>query len=170
MTEIATKASIIPAPIRQEIDTWLQKYPPERKRSGVLYALRLVQEYNGGWLTTELMDAVADYLELPNIAVYEVVSFYSMFETKPVGKCRINVCNSISCMLRGSEEIIKHLENKLGIKAGTTSEDAKFTLKETECLAACINAPVMQINHRTYHENLTPEKIDEILASFDQGE
>ena len=94
------------------------------------------------------MDAVADYLGMPKIAVYEVATFYTMYELKPVGKHKINVCTNISCMLRGSEEIVEHLEKRLGIKLGETTADGKFTLREVECLAACVNAPVMQIGQR----------------------
>ncbi|MDM8560820.1 NADH-quinone oxidoreductase subunit NuoE [Candidatus Parabeggiatoa sp. HSG14] len=148
------------------IDHWLTKYPSNQKQSAVMGALMVVQEANGGWLTTELMDAVADYLEMPPIAVYEVATFYSMYELKPVGKHKLCVCTNVSCMLRGSEDIVAHLEKELGIKFGETTSDKKFTLKEVECLGACGGAPMMQIG-REYHENLTPEKMDEILAKLD---
>jgi len=149
-----------------EIDKWVAKYPPEQKQSACMAALRIVQDANGGYLTTELMDAVADYLEMPKIAVYEVASFYSMYELKPVGKHKICVCTNISCMLRGSDEVVAHLENRLGIKLGETSEDGRFTLKEVECLGACANAPMFELN-KQYHENLTPETIDAILDGLD---
>jgi len=149
---------------RAVIDEWVAKYPPERKQSAVLAALREVQHENHGYLTTELMDAVAAYLELPRIAVYEVASFYSMFETKKVGHHSISVCTNISCMLRGGDDILAHVEKKLGIKAGESTPDGKVYLKpEEECLAACCGAPMMMVDH-VYHENLTPEKVDEILA------
>ena len=129
----------------------------------MLAALREVQHENGGWLTTELMDAVADYLGMPRIAVYEVASFYSMLETKPVGRHSISVCTNISCMLRGADDLVEHLERKLGVKLGESTEDGRFYLKkEEECLAACCGAPMMMVNHK-YYENLTPEKVDEIL-------
>lgn len=156
--------------VQQEIDRWLTKYPPEQKRSGLLYALRLVQEENGGWLSTELMDAVADYLDLPKTAVYEVATFYKMYELKPVGKHKIAVCNSISCMLNGSEKILEHLQYKLGVEINGTSADGKFLLKEAECLAACVAAPVVQIDDRDYHEQVTPEKIDTLLEQMRQTE
>lgn len=162
--------SLISKPVRDEIDAWLLKYPPDRKRSALLYALRLVQEQNGGWLSVELMDAVADYLDLPKIAVYEVVSFYTMYETKPVGRHKIAVCNSISCMLKGSENIIEHLEHKLEIKVGETTTDGMFYLKEVECLAACVGAPMLQLDDRAYHENLTCEKVDALLEEIKQTE
>lgn len=148
------------------IDEWVAKYPPERKQSAVLAALREVQHENHGFLTTELMDAVAAYLGLPKIAVYEVASFYSMFETKPVGHHSISVCTNISCMLRGGEEMLAHVEKRLGIKVGESTPDGKVYLKpEEECLAACCGAPMMMIDH-VYYENLTPDKVDEILAKL----
>jgi NADH-quinone oxidoreductase subunit E len=109
------------------------------------------------------MDAVAAYLELPAIQVYEVASFYSMFETKPVGRHSISVCTNISCMLRGAEEIVAHLEKKLGIRTGESTADGRIYLKrEEECLAACCGAPMMMVDH-DYHENLTPAIVDEIV-------
>lgn len=155
------------AHVRSEIDRWVSKFPADRKRSAVLAALREVQHENGGYLTTELMDAVADYLALPHIAVYEVASFYSMFELKPVGRHSISVCTNVSCMLRGSDEIVTHIENKLRIKTGQSTQDGKFYLKqEEECLAACVRAPMMQIDH-IYYEDLTPEKVDQILDNLE---
>ena len=151
---------------RQVIDGWLAKFPPERKRSAVLAALREVQHENNGWLTVELMDAVAEYLELPPIAVYEVASFYSMLETKPVGRHSVSVCTNVSCMLRGSDTIVEHVEKKLGIRIGDSTPDARIYLKqEEECLAACCGAPMMMVDH-VYHENLTPEKVDAILDAL----
>jgi NADH-quinone oxidoreductase subunit E len=151
---------------RAEIDTWVAKYPPEWKRSAVMAALRLAQEQNGGWLTTALMDAVAAYLQMAPIAVYEVASFYSMYELKPVGRHKICVCTNVSCLVCGSERIVEHLQGRLGIGLGQTTPDGKFTLKEVECLGACVGAPMLQIG-KTYHENLTPERIDEILDALE---
>jgi NADH-quinone oxidoreductase subunit E len=149
---------------RAVIDEWLAKYPPEQKQSALLAALREVQHENHGYLTTELMDAVASYLQLPRIAVYEVASFYSMFETKKVGHHSISVCTNISCMLRGGEALLAHVEKKLNIKVGESTADGKFYLKpEEECLAACCGAPMLMVDH-VYYENLTPDKVDEILA------
>ena len=163
----ARKSDLLSAHARAEIDHWLTRYPPERKQSAVLAALREVQHENGGYLTTELMDAVADYLDMPPIAVYEVASFYSMFELKPVGRHCIAVCTNISCMLRGSDTVLSYIERKLGIKLGESTPDGKFFLKkEEECLAACCGAPMMQVNH-VYYENLTPEKVDRILGSLE---
>lgn len=152
---------------RSEIDAWLEKYPEDRKQSAVLAALREAQHQNDGFLTTELMDAVAAYLGLSNIAVYEVASFYSMFETEPVGRHSISVCTNISCMLMGSDDVVEHIEKKLGIKTGESTADGKFFIKrEEECLAACCGGPMMMIDHK-YYENLTPEKIDEILDELE---
>lgn len=163
----ASKSDLLSAHARAEIDHWLTRYPPDRKQSAVLAALREVQHENGGYLTTELMDAVADYLDLPPIAVYEVASFYSMFELQPVGRHNIAVCTNISCMLRGSDTVLSYIERKLGIKLGESTPDGKFYLKkEEECLAACCGAPMMQVDH-VYHENLTPEKVDRILDSLE---
>jgi len=151
------------AHVREEIDHWVAKFPPDRKRSAVISALHAVQHENNGFLTTELMDAVAAYLELAPIQVYEVASFYSMFETKPVGRHHVSVCTNISCMLRGSQEVVEHVENKLGIKTGESTPDGRIYLKrEEECLAACTGAPMMMVDH-VFHENLTPASIDKIL-------
>ncbi len=151
---------------REEIDHWLERYPEDQKRSAVLAALRAVQ-HEDGHLSTAKMDAVAEYLGLPAIAVYEVGSFYSMFELEPVGKHTIAVCNNISCSLRGSAGILEHLEDRLGIRLGETTPDGKFYLKrEEECLAACCGAPMMQVDH-VYYENLTPERVDEILDGLE---
>ena len=149
--------------VREEIDRWVEKFPPERKRSAVISALHAVQHENNGFLTTDLMDAVAAYLGLAPIHVYEVASFYSMFETKPVGRHHVSVCTNISCMLRGAQEIVDRVENKLGIKTGESTADGRIYLKrEEECLAACTGAPMMMVDH-VFHENLTPESIDKIL-------
>lgn len=153
---------LINAASREDIDQWVAKYPAEQKQSAVMAALRIVQDQNGGWLTTELMDAVADYLDMDKIHVYEVATFYSMYEHKPVGKHKICVCTNISCMVCGSGEIVEHLQDKLNIKMGETTEDKRFTLKEVECLGACSGAPMLQIGEH-YYENLDAEKIDSIL-------
>ncbi len=160
------KINLISQASREKIDAWIAKYPVDQKQSAVMPALTIVQEANGGWLTTELMDAVAEYLQMSPIAVYEVASFYSMYEHKPVGRHKICVCTNISCLLRGSEDVVKHLENKLGIKMGQTTPDGKFTLKVVECLGACVGAPMFQIG-KDYYEHLTPEKIDTLLDSLD---
>src|SRR5450631_1068467 len=156
---------VLSAHTREQIDHWIAKFPPGRQRSAVLSALRAAQHQNHGYLTQELMDAVAAYLQMPTVQVYEVATFYSMFETKPVGRIHISVCTNISCMLCGSDEIVAAIEQKLGIKLGESTADGKFYLKrEEECLAACNNAPMMMIDH-VYYENLTPERVGQILYS-----
>lgn len=153
--------------VREEIDHWKARFPEGRQRSAVISALHAVQHENDGYLTTELMDAVADYLDLPNIQVYEVATFYSMFQTKPVGRHNVAICTNISCMLRGADEVVAHCEKKLGVKLGESTEDGRIYLKkEEECLAACTGAPMMMVNHR-YHENLTLEQVDDILDGLD---
>ena len=148
---------------RREIDRWVAKFPPDRRRSAVIAALREAQHQNHGYLTTALMDAVAAYLALPPIQVYEVASFYSMFETRPVGRVHVSICTNISCMLCGSDSIVEAVERHLGVKVGESTPDGKFYLKrEEECLAACNNAPMMMVDH-VYHENLTPELAVKIL-------
>jgi len=150
-----------------EINEWLTRYPDNQKQSAVLAALRVAQHQNHGYLTTALMDACAEILEMPKIAVYEVASFYSMFETEPVGRHCVAICTNISCMLMGSQNIVDHVENKLGIKLGQSTADGKIFLKvEEECLAACAGGPMMQVDH-VYHTGLTPEKVDSILDSLD---
>jgi NADH-quinone oxidoreductase subunit E len=149
--------------VRHEIDRWVAKFPSGRHRSAIIGALHAAQHENHGFLTPEIMTAVADYMKLPPIQVFEVATFYSMFETKPVGRHSISVCTNISCMLRGGDDILAHVEKKLGIKAGQSTPDGKFYIKvEEECLAACCGAPMMMVDH-VYHENLTPKTVDGIL-------
>ena len=163
MSEHPKSPGTLSAHVREEIDHWVAKFPEGRQRSAVIAALHAAQHDNGGYLTAEIMTAVADYLKLPPIQVFEVASFYSMFETKPVGRHSISVCTNISCMLRGGDDILAHVEKKLGIQAGQSTPDGKFYLKvEEECLAACCGAPMMMVDH-VYHENLTPKSVDEIL-------
>ena len=160
-------AEILTDHTRAEIDHWVAKYPPDRKRSAVLAALREAQHQNEGYLTPELMDAVAFYLGLPNIQVYEAASFYSMFEVKPVGRHSVSVCTNISCMLRGADDLVDHVEKKLGISIGQSTPDGRIYLKqEEECLAACCGAPMMMVDHK-YHEKLTTETVDEILDALE---
>jgi NADH-quinone oxidoreductase subunit E len=166
MSQEQGNASVLSGHTREEIDHWVAKFPPGRQRSAVLSALRAVQEQNHGFLTPELMDAVAEYLKLPPIQVYEVASFYSMFETRPCGRHHVSVCTNISCMLRGGEDIQAHVERKLGIRAGQSTPDGRIFLKrEEECLAACTGAPIMMVDH-VYHEHLTPETVDQILDAL----
>jgi len=148
----------------EDIDKWIAKYPEDQKQSAVMAALMSIQDEKGH-LSEELMDAVAEYLDMPAIAVYEVATFYSMYHLKAEGRHHINVCTNISCLLRNSDAVVSHLEKKLGIKLGETTQDSRFTLRSVECLGACVNAPMMQID-KDYHENLTQKKIDEILEQY----
>ncbi len=167
-TQNKRKSDRLSEALQREIDGWLERYPEDQRQSAVLGALRAVQHHDPQHhLSVEMMDAVADYIGMPEIAVYEVASFYSMFNLEPVGRHEISVCNNISCMLRGADEIIAHLEKRLGIRLGESTPDGKFFLKkEEECLAGCCGAPMMQVNH-VYHEHLTIEKVDEILDQLD---
>jgi NADH-quinone oxidoreductase subunit E len=163
----ATEEMTLSAHAREEIDELLSHFPAEQKKSALLGALNVVQHENKGFLTEELMEAVADYLDLAKIEVYEVASFYSMYELKPVARNNVAICTNICCMLMGSQSIVEHVEKKLGIKIGESTDDGRIYLKkEEECLAACAGGPMMQVNH-VYYENLTPEKVDEILDSLE---
>ena len=148
-----------------KIQTIISRYPEGRQKSALLPVLHLVQEELGGWLSVEVMNYVASLLNLQPIEVYEVATFYTLYNLKPVGKHVISVCTNISCMLRGSEEIVEHLKKKLNVGLGETTPDGKFTLREVECLGACVGAPMLQLG-RQYHEELTPEKVDRILEQI----
>jgi NADH-quinone oxidoreductase subunit E len=160
---LGEKSRILNDDTRHDIDEWIGRFPTGRHRSAVLSALRFTQEQNNGFLTPELMDGVAEYLRLPSIQVYEVASFYSMFETHPCGRHHVSICTNISCMLNGAEGLVAHCEKKLGIKLGESTPDGRIFLKqEEECLAACTGAPMMMVDH-VFHEYLTPEKVDQVL-------
>ncbi len=151
----------------QSIEQARAQFPAEQQRSAVLAALHAAQHQNGGHLNVELMDAVAEQLSLDKIAVYEVASFYSMYALTPVGRHCVSVCTNVSCMLMGSDEIVSHIEQKLGIQTGQSTPDGRIYLKrEEECLAACTGGPMMQVDH-VYHTNLTPDRVDAILESLD---
>ena len=137
----AIETTLISTSACTEIDAWIKKYPTEEKRSAVLSALRVVQEENGGWLTQAHLNSVADYLEIPRIEVYEVATFYTMFNLKPVGRYRIGVCRTLSCAICGADETVEHLKKRLGINIGETTLDGNFTLQALECLAYCHRAP-----------------------------
>ena len=147
-----------------DIDQWIAKYPADQRQSAVMSTLTIVQEAHGH-LTPELMDAVADYLGMAPIAVYEVASFYTMYEHKPLGRHLINVCTNISCLLRDSKGTVDYLQKKLGVSLCDTTDDGRFTLRTVECLGACVNAPMMQVD-KDYHENLTAESIDKALEQY----
>ncbi|MBJ89864.1 MAG: NAD(P)H-dependent oxidoreductase subunit E [Woeseia sp.] len=162
-----SQTSLLPDNVCEEIDRWKARFPANQQRSAVIGALHAVQHHNEGYLTAELMNGVAEYLDLPTIQVYEVATFYSMFQTQPVGRHNVAICTNVSCMLRGADNIVEHVENKLGIKTGASTEDERIYLKkEEECLAACCGAPMMMVDHK-YYENLTLEKVDEILDGLE---
>ena len=147
----------------KEVQSIVARYPQGKHKSALIPVLHIAQEEFGGWLSTETMDYVASVLNLKPIEVYEVATFYSMFNLKPVGKYMFEVCQTGPCMLNGSDDIVKYIYEKLGIKPGETTEDGMFTLKTVECLGACGYAPMMQ-QGKYYKEHLTKEKIDAIIA------
>ena len=148
------------------IDNVIKKFPLDRKKSAIIESLLILQHHNSGHITKDMMRELADYLSVSEIEIYEVATFYTMINTKPVGKNVIAVCNNVSCMLRGSDQILSHLEKKLNIKVGQSTMDNKFYLKdEVECLAACNGAPMMQINHKNY-ENISIEQVDKIIENL----
>jgi NADH-quinone oxidoreductase subunit E len=152
---------------REEIEQWKSRFPEDRQRSAVISALHTVQHENNGFVTAEQMNAIAEYLELPAIQVYEVATFYSMFQTKEVGRNEVAICTNVACMLRGADDLVDHVEKKLGAKLGESTDDGKVFLKrEEECIAACCGAPAMMVNHK-YYENLTVEMVDEILDGLE---
>ncbi|MGD8358200.1 MAG: NADH-quinone oxidoreductase subunit NuoE [Lysobacterales bacterium] len=160
-------ADMLTEETRKAIDHWSAKFPPDKKRSALIQSLIAAQAQNGGWITRELTEAVADYLELPHVWAHEVVSFYSMFFTEPVGRHKVNICTNISCWLRGAEEIVAHAEGKLGVKLGETTPDGRVTLvREEECLAGCCGAPMMVVDGH-YHENLDIQKLDALLDGLE---
>lgn len=148
-----------------KIEFELTKYPADKRQAAVMSALRIVQT-ELGWLSPGSISDVAKYLGIPEIAALEVATFYNMYELEPVGKYKITVCTNISCMLRDSDEIVEHLQKKLGIGFNEVSPDGKFCLKEGECMGACGGAPLMHINNTTMHEFLTTEKVDDILKEL----
>ena len=161
------KTAVLDEHTRHEIDHWVKKFPPGRQRSATIAALRAAQHQNNGFLTPELMDGVAAYLQLPPIQVYEVASFYSMFETHPCGRHHVSICTNISCMLNGANALVAATEKHLGIKTGESTADGRIFLKqEEECLAACTGAPMMMVDH-IFYEHLTPEKINKILDDLE---
>lgn len=166
MTEMqltGDREQLFTADLRLQLDNLIAKYPPGQAQSAVIPGLHLLQEHHDGWLSKPLMQALAFYLDMPEISVYEVATFYTMFDLQPSGQHKINLCTNISCQLCGSEQIAEHLKQKLGIGFGETTADGKFTLCEVECLGACVGAPMLLLN-KQYYEYLTPDKVDTILA------
>lgn len=149
----------------EKIEYELSKYPAERRQAAVMSALRIVQ-MEQGWLSKESISEVAQYLGIPAIAALEVASFYNMYDLEPVGKYKITVCTNISCMLRDADEIVEHLQQKLGIGFNEITPDGKFCLKEGECMGCCGGAPLLHINNTQMHEFLTPEKVDQLIEGL----
>ncbi len=148
-----------------QIEIELKKYPAEHRQAAVMAALRIAQAEKG-WLSQETISFVADYLGIPEIAAMEVATFYNMYDLQPVGQYKITICTNISCMLRDADEIVHHLQKKLGVGFNEVSKDGKFCLKEGECMGCCGGAPLMHINNTEMHEFLTVEKVDQILESL----
>lgn len=152
---------------RNTIDHWVSKFPEDKNRSALIQSLMAAQEQNGGWISRELTEAVAEYLDLPAVWAHEVVSFYSMFFSEPVGRHKVHICTNISCWLNGADVIVARAEENLGVKLGETTGDGRITLvREEECLAGCCRAPMAVIDGH-YHENLDLQKLDEILDGLE---
>ena len=160
-------AAMLTEETRNTIDHWVAKFPEDKKRSALIQSLMAAQEQNGGWITAELTEAVADYLELPPVWAHEVVSFYSMFFTEPVGRHKVNICTNSSCRLNGADRRVEQAESRLGVKLGGTTEDGRITLvREEECLAGCCGAPMAVVDGH-YKENLDIEKLDALLDGLE---
>lgn len=152
---------------QKTIDQWVAKFPEDKKRSALIQSLIAAQDQNGGWISRELTEAVAEYLELPPVWAHEVVSFYSMFFSEPVGRHKVNICTNISCWLNGAEDMVAHAEKKLGVKLGETTEDGRITLvREEECMAGCCGAPMAVVDGH-YHEKLDFKKLEAILDGLE---
>ena len=148
-----------------KIDSAVAKYPPNQKQSAVMAALTIAQDEKG-WLSNETMDFVAHYLGMPPIAVYEVASFYTMYDLKPVGRCKLAICTNLPCALQGANVAAEHLKRKLGIQFGETSADGAFTLREAECMGACGDAPVLLVNNKRMACAMSPDKLDRLIEEF----
>jgi NADH-quinone oxidoreductase subunit E len=155
--------------IQAKIERELRKYPADQRQSAVMAALRFVQDEKG-WISTEDMADVAAYLGMQQMAVYEVATFYHMYNLKPMGKYTLTVCTNLSCQLCGSSDTLAHLQQKLGIGLGEVTADGKFGVREGECMGACVDAPMFTINNKKLCGRLTPQKIDQILAELEGGQ
>jgi NADH-quinone oxidoreductase subunit E len=159
------RALILSAASREKIDREIAKYPPERKHSAVMSALIIAQDENG-WLSTETMDEVANYLGMPPVAVYEVATFYTMYNLAPVGKYKLTLCTNLPCGLQGALAAADHLREKLGIDFNETTPDGRFTLKEGECMGACAMAPVLLVNNKKMVDYMSNDKLDRLLEEL----
>ena len=151
--------------ITKKIDNELLKYPKDQKKSAVMAALQFVQAEEG-WLSNDNIGEVAKYLDIPEIAVMEVATFYNMYDLKPIGKYKLSICTNVSCMLRGVDSLVSHVKNTLNIDFNQITHDGKFCLKESECMGNCDAAPMMVINNEKMHEKLTPERFDSIIKEL----
>jgi NADH-quinone oxidoreductase subunit E len=149
----------------KKIDRELTKYPADQKQSAVMSALAIAQDEKG-WLSTDTMDFVAQYLGIPSIAVYEVATFYNMYNTQPTGKYKVTVCTNLPCSLSGANEAADHLKHKLGVEFNQTTKDGQFTLKEGECMGACGDAPVLLVNNKRMCSFMSNDKLDQLIAEL----
>lgn len=160
------KQKIFPQSVISKLEDWEKRYPKEQKRSVIIPGLHVLQEYNSGYLTTKLMEDLAQYLEVPVASVFEVATFYSMYDLERVGCHKLNVCTNVSCMLNGANELLSHIEKRLNIRAGETTADGCITLREVECQGACCDAPMLEVD-KVFYERLTIEKVDQIIDSLE---
>jgi NADH-quinone oxidoreductase subunit E len=149
----------------KKIDREVAKYPPDQKQSAVMAALIIAQDEKG-WLANDTMDFVASYLGMPPVAVYEVATFYSMYNLKPTGRYKLTICTCLPCGLQGSLAAADHLRTKLGIDFNETTPDGRFTLKEGECMGACAMAPVVLVNNKNMHDYMSNEKLDKLIQEL----
>lgn len=161
------QAELLTEAMKTAIDDEVAKFPEGRQRSAILGAIRIVQEYGKNWIKEDELKAIADYLNVPQVYVFEVATFYTMCKQEPVGRNHIGLCTNVSCMLNGCDQIAQHIKNRLSIDYDEVSDDGQFSLEAVECLGACSTAPVCYIGEH-YYENLTPEKVDEIIDDLKQ--
>lgn len=157
---------VLPAEICQHIDLWLQKFPANQKQSVVIEALRVAQKHFDGWLSVPVMQAVAGYIGMPEIAVFEIASFYDMFETEKVGRHTMAFCTGLACMLRGVDQTLAYAKQQLGVNLGETTADGMITLKEVQCMGACDGAPMCQIDQEHYHLCLDQQQVDQLITAL----
>ena len=158
--------SLLSAESRARIDRAVAKYPQGQQRSAIMAALTIAQDEKG-WLANDVIEFVAAYLQLPPMAAYEVASFYSMYDTEPVGRCKITICTNLPCALSGANRIANHLKRKLGVEFGDTTADGQFTLKEGECFGACGDAPVVLLNNKRMVGSLDEDRVDQLIRGQD---
>ena len=152
--------------ITTKLEEWEKRYPKTQKRSVIIPGLHVLQDHNGGYLTVELMENLAQYLEVPQASVFEVATFYGMYDLEKVGRHKLNVCTNVSCMLNGAKKLMNHIEKRLDIKVGQTTADGRITLRAVECQGACCGAPMLEVD-KVFHENLTIDKVDQIIDSLE---